>query len=146
MPSKSANPSLATPSQARSGCREGVETGWGPPDRATAKAKAQSRPRTLVGFRAAAKAEVVWDQESPGSIPGGATRSPAMTFKSLPGLSLSSVFASTSTDNGFLRGNAPVAQPSYPALSDLLRQTICDPQGHSRSRNCRRRILRPGSL
>src|SRR2546430_2078949 len=45
MLSKSANPSLATPSQAPRG--EGVETGWEPPDRVTAKVKAQSRPRTL---------------------------------------------------------------------------------------------------
>ena len=28
---------------------EGVETGWEPPDRVTAKVKAQSRPRTLDG-------------------------------------------------------------------------------------------------
>src|SRR2546426_2416651 len=45
MLSKSANPQLATPSQAPTG--EGVETGWEPPDRVTAKVKAQSRPRTL---------------------------------------------------------------------------------------------------
>src|SRR5438128_3179546 len=48
MLSKSANPSLATPSQAPIG--EGVETGWEPPDRVTAKVKAQSRPRTLGAF------------------------------------------------------------------------------------------------
>src|SRR5207249_11959255 len=72
MLSKSADPSLATPSQAPRG--EGVETGWEPPDRVTAKVKAQSRPRTL-GERAAVKAEVAWDQESPGSSPGGAIRS-----------------------------------------------------------------------
>src|SRR5256885_1289612 len=71
MLSKSANPSLVTPSQAPGG--EGVETGWEPPDRVTAKVKAQSRPRTLT-MRAAAKAEVAWDQESPGSSPGGAIR------------------------------------------------------------------------
>src|SRR2546427_8767810 len=47
MLSKSANPSLVTPSQAPRG--EGVETGWEPPDRVTAKVKAQSRPRTLIG-------------------------------------------------------------------------------------------------
>src|SRR6266550_5265080 len=47
MLSKSANPSLATPSQAPIG--EGVETGWEPPDRVTAKVKAQSGPRTLGG-------------------------------------------------------------------------------------------------
>src|SRR5437667_5916985 len=69
MLSKSANPWPATPSQAPRG--EGVETGWEPPDRVTAKVKAQSRPRTL-SDRAAAKAEVAWDQESPGSSPGGA--------------------------------------------------------------------------
>src|SRR2546428_706107 len=45
MLSKSADPSLATPSQAPRG--EGVETGWEPPDRVAAKVKAQSRPRTL---------------------------------------------------------------------------------------------------
>jgi len=45
MLSKSANPSLATPSQALRG--EGVETGREPPDRITAKVKAQSRPQTL---------------------------------------------------------------------------------------------------
>jgi hypothetical protein len=45
MLSKSANPLLATPSQAPEG--EGVETGREPPDRVTAKVKAQSRPRTL---------------------------------------------------------------------------------------------------
>src|SRR5439155_27288158 len=45
MLSKSADPSLATPSQAPRG--EGVETGWEPPERVTAKVKAQSRPRTL---------------------------------------------------------------------------------------------------
>src|SRR6266581_2998912 len=72
MLSKSANPILATPSQAPRG--EGVETGREPPDRVTAKVKAQSRPRTL-GERAAVKAEVAWDQESPGSSPGGAIRS-----------------------------------------------------------------------
>src|SRR5439155_7626041 len=44
MLSKSADPSLATPSQAPRG--EGVETGWEPPDRVMAKVKAQSRPRT----------------------------------------------------------------------------------------------------
>src|SRR2546430_10442328 len=47
MLSKSANPQLATPSQAPTG--EGVETGREPPDRVTAKVKAQSRPRTLSG-------------------------------------------------------------------------------------------------
>src|SRR2546427_11401161 len=72
MLSKSANPYVATPSQAPRG--EGVEIGWEPPDRVTAKVKAQSRPRTL-GERAAVKAEVAWDQESPGSSPGGAIRS-----------------------------------------------------------------------
>src|SRR5439155_18702550 len=71
MLSKSANPSLVTPSQAPHG--EGVETGWEPPDRVTAQVKAQSRPRTLTMW-AAAKAEVAWDQESPGSSPGGATQ------------------------------------------------------------------------
>jgi len=70
MLSNSADPSLATPSQAPRG--EGVETGREPPDRVRAKVKAQSRPQTLY-LRAAAKAEVAWDQESPGSIPGGAT-------------------------------------------------------------------------
>src|SRR6267142_1223408 len=75
MLSKSADPSLATPSQAPRG--EGVETGWEPPDRVTAKVKAQSRPRTLI-TRAAAKVEVAWDQESPGSSPGGAIRSPTL--------------------------------------------------------------------
>src|SRR5437764_11671311 len=45
MLSKSANPSLATPSQAPRG--EGVETGREPPDRVMAQVKAQSRPRTL---------------------------------------------------------------------------------------------------
>src|SRR5213082_1310465 len=45
MLSKSANPSLATPSQAPRG--EGVETGREPPDRVRAKVKAQSRPQTL---------------------------------------------------------------------------------------------------
>src|SRR6266853_4356136 len=45
MLSNSANPLLATPSQAPRG--EGVETGWEPPDRVMAKVKAQSRPRTL---------------------------------------------------------------------------------------------------
>src|SRR6266699_152239 len=45
MLSKSADPSLATPSQAPRG--EGVEAGWEPPDRVRAKVKAQSRPRTL---------------------------------------------------------------------------------------------------
>src|SRR5437667_10423534 len=49
MLSKSADPSLATPSQVPTG--EGVETGREPPDRVTAKAKAQSRPRTLVERR-----------------------------------------------------------------------------------------------
>src|SRR5689334_7229852 len=49
MLSKSADPSLATPSQAPKG--EGVETGREPPDRVTAKVKAQSRPRTLAGER-----------------------------------------------------------------------------------------------
>jgi len=49
MLSKSADPSPATPSQASK--EEGVETGWEPPDRVTAKVKAQSRPRTLVERR-----------------------------------------------------------------------------------------------
>src|SRR5690242_21220382 len=68
MLSKSANPLLATPSQAPTG--EGVETGWEPPDRVVAKVKAQSRPRTLAV--AAAKAEVARDQETLGSTPSGA--------------------------------------------------------------------------
>src|SRR2546426_3607540 len=77
MLSKSANPSLATPSQALRG--EGVETGWEPPDRVAAKVKAQSRPRTPAD-RAAAKAEVAWDQESPGSSPGGAISKPGIAM------------------------------------------------------------------
>src|SRR5213079_3129186 len=48
MLSKSADPSLATPSQAPRG--EGVETGWEPPERVVAKVKAQSRPQTLSGL------------------------------------------------------------------------------------------------
>src|SRR5881628_1602726 len=75
MLSKSANPSLATPSQAPRG--EGVETGWEPPDRVMAKVKAQFQ--TTNACRAAAKAEVVRDQESPGSSPGGATEKRRVT-------------------------------------------------------------------
>src|SRR6266571_4076432 len=101
MLSKSANPSLATPSQAPRG--EGVETGWEPPDRVTAKVKAQSRPRTLSG-RAAAKAEVAWDQESPGSSPGGATQSPTAPRAS-------SGFALT---RRFAVGGAPQLEPRAP--------------------------------
>src|SRR2546423_2912157 len=46
MLSKSADPFTgnAEPSPEKG---EGVETGWEPPDRVTAKVKAQSRPRTL---------------------------------------------------------------------------------------------------
>ena len=65
---------MATPSQAPSG--EGVETGAGTTYRVMAKVKAQSRPRTL---QAAAQAEVVRDQESPGSSPGGATEKRRVT-------------------------------------------------------------------
>jgi hypothetical protein len=79
--SKSADASLPTPSQAEPPrWPEGVETGWEPPDRSgKAVGEGEGTVRTtnaLLG--AAAKAEVVWDQESPGSSPGGATsRTPA---------------------------------------------------------------------
>ena len=84
---------------------EGVETGWEPPDRSgesRAKAKAQSRPRTLCCMEAAAKAEVVRDQESPGSSPGGAMAgaiASAILFRTRP--AAPSLWGHVERDRGF---------------------------------------------
>jgi len=69
---------MPTPSQASR--EEGVETGWGSPDRSDLRGRRwRHSPAHERRFRsAAAKAEVGWDQKSPGSSPGGATESPAL--------------------------------------------------------------------
>ena len=84
MPSKSVNASGETRCQRRAKPRdigEGVETGWGPPDRSARAGRAGEgegtvQPTNVGSAPAAAKAEVGWDQKSPGSSPGGATQRP----------------------------------------------------------------------
>src|SRR4051812_47530188 len=124
MPSKSVNASGETRCQRRAKPQkigEGVETGWGPPDRGAKARRAGEgegtvQPTNAGPTPAAAKAEVGWDQKSPGSSPGGATESPARSHE-LPGFCVLVVDsswpdASRSTELA-LRAAAPV--PPAPA-------------------------------